>query len=112
MKRLAGFPVPPSASGLLEYFLHQFSVFSLFQALPSFPLAVGRQAILGNELPSALVARGTPPQSQSRRLAVVGSKLPGPRSESLRCARRSSVSRLVPSGAHLPLARHAHSRFP
>ena len=59
----------------------------LFQALPSYPLAVVRQAILGIELPIALLARETPAQSQSLRLAMAGNKLPGPGSEILLCAK-------------------------
>jgi len=43
-------------------FLHQFSAFSCFQTFPSYPLARFTSAILGIELPIALLARETPPR--------------------------------------------------
>src|SRR5260370_26333310 len=108
MKRLADLLTPPSASGFLVTMAPVFCLL-LFQTFPSYPLAVLRQAILGIEQPIALLARGTPRQWQSRCLAMVGSKQPGPRIETLQCARRRPRIRLVPSGAHSPRAHHAHS---
>src|SRR5260370_8229454 len=75
---------------------------SLFPAFPSYPLAVFGQAILEIEPPIVLSARGTPRQWQSLRLAMVGSKQPGPGSETLQSARRILVVRHFPSAAHFP----------
>jgi hypothetical protein len=79
--------------------LRKLTVF-FFPAFPSSPLAVLGQAILGIEQPIALLARETPRQLQSRRLAMVGSKQLGPGSEILQCVRQVPKARLVPSGAH------------
>src|SRR5258708_8648236 len=83
-------------------FLHQYSVFSCSRRFPPIRSPFSGQAILGIKQPIAPLARGTPRQSQSRRLASVGSKQPGPRSETLQCARQIPIVRLVPSGARLP----------
>src|SRR5438477_12925108 len=61
----------------------------LLSPVPSVPLPSATpfgQAIWHFEQPIALAARGTPRRRQSRRLASVGSKPPGPRNETLRNA--------------------------
>src|ERR1700736_2628180 len=90
--------------------LRYFSVFPFFQRSPPIRLP-NTSSVFRIKQPIVLWLPGTPPQLQSRRLAAVGSRPLEPWTETLQCARRKLVFRLVPSGAYSPHARRAHLHF-